>query len=298
MPTEELRSGWTKQLVEKAGILLNGIWSVIPRCTSNDAEYGIDLGDLVYSENELLRIASQSRSFSDRAERVTNYLARCNPSLQKRISEMNAVTKRLFYNHLSDDKQFSWCLNKYRGIELGEKHMQPGVRGLHLADSVSRDKWRKKYLSSPLGAILIVFLHMQVKDKPPGGELTQRELMGKQPPLDSTRVPMMDSAGIGLTGGLGNLMLQEFFHGTYQSFDSYASQKAQRQAEKTANLLRERVDDVLQEHKIVHLSSHDKRMVKCVSIDPDNSPNVDTSSKMYSESLCKIKLKNIYQFML
>ena len=50
---------------------------------------------------------------------------------------MNAVTKRMFCNKLSDDTQFSWCLDKYLGIELDSKHMQPGVRGLHVTDSVS-----------------------------------------------------------------------------------------------------------------------------------------------------------------
>jgi len=286
MPNEELRTGWTKPLVENAQRILNGVWSVLPRCSSNDVKYGVDLGDLVYSENELLRIASQSRSFPDRAERVTNYLARCNPSLEKRIGRMDAVTKRLFYNELSDDKQFSWCLNRYRGIELGAKHMKPGVRGLHVADSVSRDNWRKKYLSSPLGGILIVLLHLQFKGKP--GELSQRDLMASQPPLDPTRVPIMDSVALGVGGGVGNLMFNELFYAPYDSYDTYAAQKAAAQAEVTAALVRERVDDVLQEHK-VHLSSHDKRMVKCMSIDPDDSPTVDTSSRMYSESLRKIK---------
>ena len=116
MPNEELKVVWTKPLVESAQKLLNKVWAVAPGCSPNDAKYGIDLGGLVYSEKELLRIASESHSFSDRAERITNYLAQCNPNLAKRISRMSAVTKRLFYNELSDDKQFNWCLDKYPGI--------------------------------------------------------------------------------------------------------------------------------------------------------------------------------------
>ena len=38
------------------------------------------------------------------------------------------------------------------------------------------------------------------------------------------------------------------------------------------------------------MSSHDKRLVKCVSVDPDDSPTIDASSEMYSESLKKLKL--------
>ena len=85
MPNEELKVGWTKPLVESAQKLLNKVWAVAPGCSPNDAKFGIDLGGLVYSEKELLRIASESHSFSDRAERITNYLAQCNPNLAKRI---------------------------------------------------------------------------------------------------------------------------------------------------------------------------------------------------------------------
>ena len=49
MPNEELKIGWTKPLVENARKLLNGVWSVLFGCSSNDAKYGINLGDLVYS---------------------------------------------------------------------------------------------------------------------------------------------------------------------------------------------------------------------------------------------------------
>jgi hypothetical protein len=130
MPNEELKAGWTKPLVESARKILNGVWGVVPGCSPNDAKYGINLGDLVYSKKELLRIASENPGLvlhQQRAERVTNYLAQCNPDLEKSFSRLNAVTKRLFYNELRDDKQFSWCLDKYPGIELGAKHMQPGV---------------------------------------------------------------------------------------------------------------------------------------------------------------------------
>ena len=288
MPNEELKVGWTKPLVESAQKLLNKVWAVAPGCSPNDAKYGIDLGGLVYSEKELLRIASESHSFSDRAERITNYLAQCNPNLAKRISRMSAVTKRLFYNELSDDKQFNWCLDKYPGIELGAKHMQPGVRGLHIADSVSRDNFRKKYLTSPLGAILLFLLHSGAKENPV--EPSQRGLMASQPARDPSRVPFMDSGGL-LGGGFGtaNLLINQFFYGTYDSFDTYALQKAEEQAKVTAGLLRERVDDVVQQHKNVRISSHGKHMVKCVSTDPDDSPTSDVSSKMYSESLMKLR---------
>ena len=288
MPNEELKVGWTKPLVESAQKLLNKVWAVAPGCSPNDAKYGIDLGGLVYSEKELLRIASESRSFSDRAERVTNYLAQCNPNLAKRISRMSAVTKRLFYNELSDDKQFNWCLDKYPGIELGAKHMQPGVRGLHIADSVSRDNFRKKYLTSPLGAILLFLLHSGAKENPV--EPSQRGLMASQPARDPSRVPFMDSGGLlGGLGGTANLLFNQFFYGTYDSFDTYALQKAEEQAKVTAGLLRERVDDVVQQHKNVRISSHGKHMVKCVSIDPEDSPTADVSSKMHSEALMKLR---------
>lgn len=287
MPNEELNLGWTRPLVQNAQKLLNSIWGIIPGCLSNDAKYGIDLGDLVYSEKELLRRASESLSFSDRAERVTSYLAECNPKLKKHISRMDSISKRLFYNELSDDKQFSWCLEKYTSIELGAKHMQPGVRGLHIADSVSRDRWKKKYLTSPLGAILLVLLNMKSKGSP--SELSQRELMGSMPAQDTSRVPFMDSAALGIGGSAGNLLFNQFFYGTYDSFDTYAQQKAEEQAKVTARLLRERVDEVVKEHKVVHLSSHGKHIVRCVGIEPEDSPNVDPSSKMYSESLSKLR---------
>ena len=45
----------------------------------------------------------------------------------------------------------------------------------------------------------------------------------------------------------------------------------------------------MQQHKIVRSSSHNKHLVKCVSIDPDDSPSVDNSSKMYSESLRRLR---------
>jgi hypothetical protein len=60
--------------------------------------------------------------------------------------------------------------------------MQPGVRGLHIADSVSRDNFRKKYLTSPLGAILLFLLNSKAKGDP--GEPFPKELMASQPALD------------------------------------------------------------------------------------------------------------------
>jgi hypothetical protein len=287
MPNEELKAGWTQPLVEGARKILNGMLGTVPGCLSNDAKYGIDFGDLVYSEKELLRIASGSRDFADRAELVTNYLAQCNPKMEKPISQMNKVTKRLFYNELSDDRQFNWCLEKYPGIELGAKYMKPGTRGVHIADSVTRNNFRKKYITSPLGSILIFLLHMGTKGNP--GELSQRALMAGQPALDPSRVPVMDSGFLAGLGGGANLLFNQFLYGTYDSFDSYAIQRAEEQAESTAGLLRRRVDEVLQQHKNVRMSSHGKHLVKCVSIDPDDSPTVDTSSKMHSESLMKIR---------
>jgi hypothetical protein len=153
---------------------------------------------------------------------------------------------------------------------------------------VGRDNFRKKYLTSPLGAILLFLLHTKGNEN--SSELSQRELMASQPALDPSLVPFVNSAvAIGDLGGATNLVFNQFFYGTYDSFDTYALQKAEEQAKITAGLLRERVDDVVQQHKNVRLSSHNKHMVKCVSVDPDDSPTVDTSSKMHSESLMKLR---------
>ena len=288
MPNEYLKSGWTKPIIERAQKILNAVWGVVPGCSPNDGKYGINLGDLVYSEKELLRIASETPLFVDRAERITTYLAQCNPDLKKTFNRMNKITKRLFYGQLKDDKQFSWCLEKYPGIELGSKHMEPGVRGLHIADSVSRDEFRKKYLTSPLGGILLFLLHMEGKEK--SGELSQRQLMASLPPLDQSRLPFMDSAAIGGLGAATNLLFNQAFYSTYASFDNYALQKAEEQARITAGILRERLDEVVQQHKNVRLSSYNNHMVKCISVNSDDSPTVETSSKMHSESLTKLTL--------
>ena len=170
-------SRWTKPLIEAARRVYNKIFGLTSGYISNDAKYGFDLGSLKYSQNELLRIASQSHNFADRAERVTNYLVACNPHLKESVGRMNSVTKRLFYKRLSDDTQFNWCLDKYPEIEFGDSHMRPGLGGLHILDSVSRDIYRKKSISSPLGAILLFFLHSHARREEDLNNPSQRDLM-------------------------------------------------------------------------------------------------------------------------
>jgi len=97
------------------------------------------LSSLKYSQKKLLRLTFQSHSFNDRAEQIMNYLVSYNPHLEKRIGQMNSITKRLFYKEVRDDAQFDWYLNQYPELKLYQTYMQPGLSGLHISDSVSRD---------------------------------------------------------------------------------------------------------------------------------------------------------------
>ena len=45
--TDELKTGWTQPLVEAARKILNAVWGIVPGCSSNDAKYKVDLGDLI-----------------------------------------------------------------------------------------------------------------------------------------------------------------------------------------------------------------------------------------------------------
>ena len=125
MPYEqEITTKWMQPLIESAGSLYNKVFGLLPFCIPNDAKYQVDLGDLKYSQKELLRLASQSPSFDAQAESITDYLVACNPHLKESISQMNMITKRLFFNQLADDQQFEWCLKKYSGIDISDSHMQ------------------------------------------------------------------------------------------------------------------------------------------------------------------------------
>lgn len=254
-----------------------------PGCNSNDAKFGIRLGDLKYSKEILLRLAEQGPDFNQRAKLITDYLVSCNPHLEKTIRRMDLQTKRLFYKRLSDDLQFDWCLDNYPEIELADSHMRPGLSGLHISDSVARDKINNKYVAPPLGALLL-FLLWNSESK--GDPNSAANLFKKAPPLDDSRPPLNDAAAFGLQASGINYAAQTFFYGTHESHETYQQQKSKEQAKKTARLLQRNVEKVVSEHKesIVLPRDKGKGTIKCINIESANSPSVETS-----EALRKIR---------
>jgi hypothetical protein len=101
-------------------------------CMTNDAKFGLDLGDLKYSQEVISYLAQSVKNREERAQLIVSYLSACNPNLEKSLSRMSLETKRSFFTRLSYDQQLNWCLQTYPDIELGYHHMQPGLNGLHV----------------------------------------------------------------------------------------------------------------------------------------------------------------------
>ena len=271
--------GWTKEVLKTAGYTINKMldkaWGLIPISgfVQNDAKYGVNLGELKYSEKELLRIASSWDNFMDRSDRVVSYLMKCNPHLKDTFGRMDLATKRMFYRRLKEDRQFNWCLNKYPEIELADSQMQPGLNGLHVSDSVTRDKFRNKYISSPLGGVIIWLLAAHNS----GGNV--RSQMDKAP--SGSKPPIMGAEALGLTTAAFNMAANSALYGTYESHQLYTQQRAEEQAKKTSRLLKDNIDKLVSEHEDgPNLARGKKRgggIVECVSIESDESPSAANS---------------------
>ena len=256
-----------------------------PNCHSDDSKFGLRLGELKYSRDVFLRLASESPDFDQRADLIINYLIACNPHLENTIGPMDQETRRRFFTRLTDDHQFDWCFNKYPNLELADTHMQPGLSGLHVSDSVRRDKRNNKYVSSPLGALL-VFLLFNSAPQGPGDPTSSAEMWKKAPPMDSSRPPHNGAAALGLSSHAANWIAQTSMYGVHESHEEYEHQKAKLQAERSARLLEHNADRVVSEHEktLILESNHGKGTIKCISIEAQNSPSVETS-----ETLRKLK---------
>lgn len=261
----------------------NNIFGLLPftNCHSNDAKFGVDLGDLKYSKDVFLRLASQSPNFEERTHLLVNYLAKCNPDLKEVLGRMDLETKMLFYERLSEDNQFGWCFEKYPELELANPHMQPGLSGLHVADSVTREKRNNKIVSVPLGAIIVFLLRQSL---PESGPNSAGNLFSKAPPQDPSRPPLMDSLGFGLSGAAASYAGQALLYGTHESFEEYEKQKAKEQAKLTSRLLQDNVQKVVSEHddaeSILLPRNGEKGAIKCINVEKGNSPSVETSETL------------------
>lgn len=296
MPNDDcprvVNSHWIKDgikgVLENAGRVVNGFWGCIPLpgFVPNDAKYGIDLGNLKYSETELLRIASSWRDFNDRSDRVIRYLVGCNPHLKATFDRMDDATRRVFYKRLREDQQFNWCLKKYPGIELADERMQPGLDALYASDSVARDKIRN--VGSSVGGLIIHLLALWVSGK--NNPDSQRNRMDRAPgPVDPNRLPISGADALGLGASYGaSVAANRFLYGTYESFELFDEQQAKLQGERTSRLLKDTIEKVVSEHEEgVNLPRGSRRgggIVHCVSVDPGESP-----SEADSEALRKIK---------
>ena len=290
MPNYDQEYYYSRHFLDSILHLTERIWNNVvgvlpfPRCHTNDAKFGVRLGELKYSKDVFLRLASESEDFNDRVDLIINYLISCNPHLEDTIGPMDQETRRRFFTRLSDDQQFDWCFKKYPNLELADPHMQPGLSGLHVSDSVRREKRNNKHVSSPLGALLVFLLFNSVPG--PGDPTSSAEMWKKAPPQDSSRPPHNSAAALGLSSGAANWIAQTSMYGVHESHEQYEHQKAKLQAERTARLLEHNADKVVSEHDktLILESDHGKGTIKCISIEPENSPSIATS-----ETLRKLK---------
>jgi len=245
-------------------------------CMTNDAKFGLDLGDLKYSQEVISYLAQSVKNREERAQLIVSYLSACNPNLEKSLSRMSLETKRSFFTRLSDDQQFNWCLQTYPDIELGYHHMQPGLNGLHVSDSVTRDNQNNKLSGSAIAFIIMYLLRVPGSKQPDDSTVN---LFKKALPQDPSRPGAANARDLGLTGAFANFIAQTFFYRTLESHKKYLNQKSKEQAERTIRLLQQNVQKVVSEHteRVFLPRGHGGGQVECISILPENSPSVETS---------------------